>query len=87
MRRPLSGLTALAPALVWSRSYVQGLGALTTCYPRWSGDSVAMAAHDEPVASGVPPPVGVTPPVGVALPATGVAPPAVGVAPPCGCVS
>jgi hypothetical protein len=59
-------------------------GALTTRGPSWSGNSVAMAACDEPAAFGVPPPAGVAPPT-VALP-TGVAPPAAGVAPPCGCV-
>jgi hypothetical protein len=68
MRRCLFGLTALAPAHVWSRSYVQGSGALTTRGPSWSEDSVAMAACDESAASGVAPPAGVTPP------ATGVAP-------------
>jgi hypothetical protein len=60
-------LTALAPAQVWSLSYVQGSRALTTRGPRWSGDGVAMAACDEPAVSGV------------ALPAAGVAPPAAGV--------
>jgi hypothetical protein len=40
MRRPLFALTALAPAQVWSRSYVQGPGALTTRGPSWSGDGV-----------------------------------------------
>jgi hypothetical protein len=73
MRRCLFGLTALAPAQVWSRSYVQWSGALTTRGPSWSGDGVAMTACDEPAASGVPPPAGV-------------APPAAGVAPPYGCV-
>jgi hypothetical protein len=53
MCRCLFGLTALAPAQVWSRSYVQGSGALTTRGPSWSGDGVAMAAYDEPTASGV----------------------------------
>jgi hypothetical protein len=74
MCRWLFGLTALALAQVWSRSYVQGSGALTTRGPSWSGDGVTMAACDEPTASGVPPP-------------GGVAPPTAGVAPPCGCVS
>jgi hypothetical protein len=78
MRRPLSPLTALAPAQVWSRSYVQGSGALTTRGPSWLGDGVAMAACDEPTTSGVAPPAGVAPPVGVALPAV-VALPATGV--------
>jgi hypothetical protein len=56
-------LTALAPAQVWSLSYVQGSGALTTHGPRWSGDGVAMAACDEPAASSVTPPLaGVAPP-------------------------
>jgi hypothetical protein len=55
MRRPLLPLTALAPAQVWSWSYVQGSGALTTRGPSWSGDGVAMAACDEPAASGVAP--------------------------------
>jgi hypothetical protein len=69
MRRPLSPLTALASAQVWSRSYVQGSGALTTCGPSWSGDGVAMAACDEPAASGVAPPASVAPPpAGVAPP-------------------
>jgi hypothetical protein len=67
MRRPLFPLTALAPAQVWSRSYVQGSGVLTTRGPSWPGDSVAMAACDEPTASDVAPP-----PVGVAPPAAGV---------------
>jgi hypothetical protein len=53
MRRPLSPLTALAPAQVWSRSYVQGSGALTTRAPSWSGDGVATAACDEPATSSV----------------------------------
>jgi hypothetical protein len=65
MRRPLFGLTALASAQVWSRSYVQGLGALTTCGPNWSGDGVTMTVYDEPAASGVSPPAGVATPVGV----------------------
>ena len=92
MRRCLFGLTALAPAQVWSRAYVQGSGALTTRGPSWSGDGVAMAACDEPAASSVPPPAGVAPPAGVPPPANddpapaGVAPPAAGVAPPTGCV-
>jgi hypothetical protein len=70
MCRPLFPLTALAPAQVWSRSYVQGSGALTTRCPSWSGDGVTMAACDEPATSGVAPAAGVTPPPG------GVAPPA-----------
>jgi hypothetical protein len=74
MRRCLFGLTALAPAQVWSQSYVKGLGALTTRGPSWSGDGVATTACEEPAASGVPPPV------------VGVAPLAAGVAPPCGYV-
>jgi hypothetical protein len=45
---PLYHLTALAPAQVWSRSYVHGSGALTTRGASWSGDGVAMAACDEP---------------------------------------
>jgi hypothetical protein len=56
MRRPLFPLTALAPAQVWSRSYVQGSGALTTRGASWSGDGVTMAAYDEPAASSVAPP-------------------------------
>jgi hypothetical protein len=76
MRQPLFPLTALAPAQMWSRSYVQGSGALTTRAPSWSGDGVAMAACDEPAASGV-----AHPPTGDASPPAGVAPPAV-VAPP-----
>jgi hypothetical protein len=79
MRRTLFALTALAPAQVWSRPYVQGSGALTTRGPSWAGDGVAMAVCDEPVASGV------APPAGVASPIAGVAPPA-RVAPPSGCV-
>jgi hypothetical protein len=63
MCRPLFGLRALSQVQVWSRSYVQGSGALTTHGPSWSGDGVAMAACDEPAASGVPPPAG--PPAGV----------------------
>jgi hypothetical protein len=86
MCRPLFGLTTLAPAQVWSRSYVQGSSALTTHGPRWSGDGVAMAACDEPAASGVAPPAGVArPAVGVAPPG-GVTPPAAGIAPPYGYV-
>jgi hypothetical protein len=80
MRRPLFGLTSLAPAKVWSRSYVPRSGALTTRGPSWSGDGVAMATCDEPAASGVPLAAGVAPP------AAGVALPAAKVAPPCGCV-
>jgi hypothetical protein len=65
MRRSLFGLTALASAQVWSRSYVQGSGALTTPGPSWSGDDAAMAACDEPAAFGVAPPAaGVAPPSG-----------------------
>jgi hypothetical protein len=87
MCRPLFPLTALTPAQVWSLSYVQGSGALTTRGPRWSGDGVAMAAWDEPAASGVAaPPAGVAPLLAVvAPPAAGVtllavvAPPAAGV--------
>jgi hypothetical protein len=90
MCRPLFPLTALAPAQVWSRSYVHGSGALTTCGARWSGDGVAMAAYDEPAAFGValsvgvaPSPVGDAPsPAGVALLPTGDALPAAGIAPP-----
>jgi hypothetical protein len=67
----LFGIIALAPAQVWSWSYVQGSGALTTCGPSWSGDGVAMAACDEPAPSGVPPPVGVALPAGVPPPAAG----------------
>jgi hypothetical protein len=71
MCRPLSPLTALALAQVWSRSYIQESGALTTLGPSWSGDGVAMAACDEPAASGVaPPPAGDTLPAVVAPPAT-----------------
>jgi hypothetical protein len=82
MRRPLFPLIALAPAQVWSLSYVQGSGALTTRGPRWSGDGVAMAACDEPAALGVAPPASVAPPpAGVAPPPTGVTPPPAGVAP------
>jgi hypothetical protein len=82
MSRPLFPLAALAPAQVWSRSYVQGSGTLTTRGLGWSGDGVAMAACDEPAASGVALPAGVAPPpAGVAPPPVGDAPPAV-VAPP-----
>jgi hypothetical protein len=82
MRRPLFPLTALAPAQVWSRSYVHGLGALTTRGASWSGDGVAMAACDKPTTSGVALPAGVAPPpAGDAPPSTGVAPPPVGDAP------
>jgi hypothetical protein len=90
MRRPLFPLTSLAPAQVWSRSYVHGSGALITRGASWSGDDVAMAACDEPAASGVAPPAtgdaltpaGVAPlPAGDALTPAGVAPPPV-VAPP-----
>jgi hypothetical protein len=60
---------------VWSRSYVLGLGALTTRSASWSGDGVSMAACDEPAVSGVALPAGVAPPpAGLALPAV-VAPP------------
>jgi hypothetical protein len=76
MHRPLFPLTALPPAQVWSRLYVHGLGALTTRGASWSGDSVAMAACDEPAASGVAPPS-----AGDAPTPAGVAPPPV-VAPP-----
>jgi hypothetical protein len=79
MRRPFFPLTALASAQVWSLSCVQGSGALTTRGPRWSQNGVAMAACDEPAASGVAQPAGVAlplagvaPPVVVALPVTGV---------------
>jgi hypothetical protein len=79
MRRPLFPLTALAPAQVWSMSYVQGLGALTTRGPSWSGDGVAMATCDEPATSGVAlPPAGAAPSAGVSPPAV-VATPAAGV--------
>jgi hypothetical protein len=71
MCRCLFGLTTLAPTKVWSRSYVQGSGALTTRGPSWWGDGVAMAACDEPATSGVPPPAGVAPPAGVPPPAAG----------------
>jgi hypothetical protein len=92
MHRCIFDLTALAPAQVWSRAYVQGSGTLTTRGPSWSGDGVAMAACDEPATSGVPPPVGVPPPAGAPPPANddptaaSVAPPAAGVAPSTGCV-
>jgi hypothetical protein len=81
MRQPLFPLTALAPAQVWSLSYVQGSGAQTTCGPSWLGDGVAMAACDEPATSGVAPPAGVASLAGVSPPTAGVAPLAV-VAPP-----
>jgi hypothetical protein len=73
MRRCLFGLTALAPAQVWPRSYVLGLGALTTRGLSWSGDGVNMGACDEPAGFGV-------------APLGSVAPPAAGVTPPSGCV-
>jgi hypothetical protein len=90
MRRPLFLLTTLAPAQVWSRSDVHGSGGLTTRGASWSGDSVSMAACDEPAASGVaqsagvaPPPAGDAPtPAGVAPPPAGDASTPVGVAPP-----
>jgi hypothetical protein len=83
MRRPLFLLTALAPAQVWSRSYVHGSGALTTCGASWSGDGVATATCDEPATSGVPLPVGVAAsPAGDAPPPAGIAPPPAGDAPP-----
>jgi hypothetical protein len=87
MRQTLCPLTALAPAQVWSRSYVHGSGALTTRGPSWSGDGVAMAAYDEPATSGVaPPPAGVVlPPAGDALPPAGVDPPAAGAPPAANC--
>jgi hypothetical protein len=69
MRRPLFALTALAPAQVRSWSYVQGSGALTTRGPSWLRDGVAMAACDEPAASGVALPAGDAPPPVVAPPA------------------
>jgi hypothetical protein len=56
MCRTLFPLTALASAQVWSLSYIQGSGALTTRGPSWSGDGVAMAACDEPAVSCVAPP-------------------------------
>jgi hypothetical protein len=62
MRRSLFPLTALVPAQVWSRSYVHGSGVRTTPGASWSGDGVAMAACDEPAASGVALPAGVAPP-------------------------
>jgi hypothetical protein len=72
MRRPLFPLTILAPAQVWSRSYVQGSGVMTTRGPGWSGDGATIAACDEPAVSGValpagvaPPPAGDTPPPGI----------------------
>jgi hypothetical protein len=68
MRRPLFPVTALAPAQVWSRSYVHGSGAMTTRGASWSGDGVAMATYDEPAASGVALPAGVAPPPVVAPP-------------------
>jgi hypothetical protein len=76
MCRPLFPLTALAPAQVWSRSYVHGSGGLTTRGASWSIDGVAMAACDEPAASGV------ALPASVALPPAGDAPTPAGVAPP-----
>jgi hypothetical protein len=89
MRRPFFPLTALAPAQVWSRSYVHGSGALTTRGASWSGEGVAMAACDEPAASGValsagvaPPPAGdAPPPAGVGPSPAGDAPTPAGVAP------
>jgi hypothetical protein len=76
MHRPLFPQTALAPAQVWSRSYVQGSGALTTRGPNWSGDGVA--ACNELGASGVDLSAGVAPPsAGVAPPPAGNAPPPV----------
>jgi hypothetical protein len=82
MRRPLFPLAALAPAQVWSWSYVQGSGTLTTRGPGWSGDGVAMAACDEPAASGVALLAGVaSPPAGVPPPPAGVARPPAGDAP------
>jgi hypothetical protein len=75
MCRPLFPLTALAPAQVWSRSYVHGSGALTTRGASLSGDSVAMAACDEPAASDVALTAGDAPtPAGVAPPPAGDAP-------------
>jgi hypothetical protein len=70
--------------------YVHGSGALTTCGATWSGDGVAMASYDEPIASGVtlpasvaPPPAGDAPtPAGVAPTPTGDAPTPAGVVPP-----
>jgi hypothetical protein len=81
MRRPLFPLTALAPAQVWSRSYVHGSGALMTRGASWSGDGVAMAACDELAASSVALPAGDAPsPAGVAPPPAGDAPTPAGVA-------
>jgi hypothetical protein len=90
MRRPLFPLTALVSAQVWSRSYIHGSGALTTRGASWWGDGVAMAACDEPTASGIALPAGVAPPpagdaptpAGVAPPPSGDAPTPAGVAPP-----
>jgi hypothetical protein len=90
MCRPLFPLTALAPAQVWSRSYVHGSGGLTTRGASWSGDGVSMAACDKPAASGVALPTGVAPPpagdaptpAGVTPPPAGDAPTPVSVAPP-----
>jgi hypothetical protein len=80
MRRPLFPLRAQTPAQVWSWSYVQGSGALTTRGPSWSRDGVA--ACDEPGAFGVDLPASdAPPPAGDAPPAAGVAVPPV-VAPP-----
>jgi hypothetical protein len=82
MCRPLFPLIALAPAQVWSRSYAHGSGGLTTRGASWSGDGVAMAACNEPAASGVALPAGVAPrPAGDALTPAGVAPPPAGDAP------
>jgi hypothetical protein len=82
MRRPLFPLTALASAQVWSRSYVHGSGALTTRGASWSRDGVAMAACDEPAASGVALLAGVAPrPAGDPPPPAGDAPPPASVAP------
>jgi hypothetical protein len=67
MRQPLFPLTAIAPAQVWSRSYVHGSGALTTRGRSWLGDDVAVAACDEPAASGVALPAGVALPPAVTL--------------------
>jgi hypothetical protein len=76
-------LTALAPTLVWSRSYVHGSGGLKTRGASWSGDGVAMAVCDEPAASVVALLAGVAPPpAGDARTLAGVAPPSAGVAPP-----
>jgi hypothetical protein len=61
--------SSASPGVV--RPYVQGSGALTTRGPSWSGDGVAMAACDEPAASGVPPPVvSLRPPVSLCPPTT-----------------